>query len=373
MKESTTASLRARLGLALVFSSTLLAQSPILATIDKLQKFPVDEMNTDVPAALGPLHQQLKHQLRDFVFDALNRGADVQTELEKAGIRMGEQGRYGQVLGVKVEWKPNGLATWAAVTTTLGVMCGEDMSLYLLEHDGKVWRLRLALESELSKDVSSAHGWLQYRLSRAGTDDRFFVVAANMNPWCTSVWQRLRIDAFIIEPMSRTAKRVLKEETSICIDDELGIKVQDSTFTIEYLAEEGFLPGNRRTHVLSYAIGEGATRRVAPIALKPEDFVDEWRSLPWSEAKRWSSNQLEPWHTILKEVKFDDVPVVQPCATKNRQWQVAVPLPGDDEKAPELQEASHIYATVIERDANFYMQGIGTKHAPGCPADTPPQ
>jgi len=343
-------------------------------TIEKLQKFPVEEMNTDVPAALGLLHQQLKHQLRDFVFDALNRGTDVQAELEKAGIRMGE-GRgdygYGQVLGAKVEWKPNGLATWAAVTTTLGVMCGEDTSLYLLEHDGKVWRLRLRLESELSKDVGSAHGWLQYRVSQAGTDDRFFVVAANVNPWCTSVWQLLRIDAFSIEPVSHAAKRVLKEENTICIDGEWQLKMQDSAFTIEYMAEEGFLPGNRRTHVLSYAIGESAPRRIAPIALKPEDFVDEWRNLPWAEAKRWSSNQLERWHTILKGIKFDDVPAVQPCLTKKRQWQVVVPLPGDEE-APELQEASDIYATVIEKDANFYLQAVATKHAPGCPAKTPP-
>ena len=361
--------------LVLVFSTSLFAQSPILATIDKLQKFPVEEMETDVPAALGPLHQQLKHQLRDFVFDALNRGVDVQAELEKAGIRIGE-GRgeygYGQVLGAKVEWKPNGLATWAAVTTTLGVMCGEDTSLYLLEHDGKAWRPRLALESVLSKDVGSAHGWLQYKLSRAGNDDRFFVVAAHMNPWCSSVWQMLGIDAFTIEPLSKTARRLLKEETSICIENEWKLKVQDNGFAIEYTAEQGFQPGNRRTHVLTYEIGEKAATRVAPIALTPEDFVDEWRTLPWAEAKRWSSNQLERWHTILKGVKFDDIPVVQPCATKNREWQVAVPLPGDEEEAPELQEASHIYATVIEKDANFYLQAVATKHAPGCPAKTPP-
>jgi hypothetical protein len=350
--------------LALVFSSPLFAQSPILATIDKLRRFSVEERDTDVPAALGTLHQQLKHQLRDFVFDALNRGADVQTELEKAGIRIDEgdgNSRYGRVLGVKVEWQPNGLATWAAVTTTLGVMCGEDMSLYLLEHDGKVWRPRLALESDFSKDVASAHGWLQYRLSRAGTDDRFFVVAAHMNPWCSSVWQMLRVDAFTIEPVSKTAKRVLKEETSICIENEFEIKLLDNGFAIEYVAEERFIPGSRRTHVLTYAIAENTVTRVAPIALEPVDFIDEWRGLPWVEAKRWSSNQLERWHTILKDVIVDEIPVVQPCRTKDHRWQVVLAPSDDRERSPEIQDASRIYAIVMEKDSNFYLQSIDRK------------
>jgi hypothetical protein len=93
-------------------------QSPISSTIKKLQALHVDEMDVLVSARTALLHQQLKHELRDFIMDALNRGADVDGELARAGVRIGsEEGRrpYGQIQKVKIDWKPNGLSTWAAL------------------------------------------------------------------------------------------------------------------------------------------------------------------------------------------------------------------------------------------------------------------
>ena len=95
---------------------------------------------------LGRLHQQLKHQLRDFAIEVMNRGAEGDP-------------RYGQILQVAV-----------------------DSSLYLLERDDTGWKVRLAVESELKKDVSTAQGWPVYGFSKAGLDS----IGPDPAPGCPS-------------------------------------------------------------------------------------------------------------------------------------------------------------------------------------------
>ena len=63
-----------------------------------------------VSPEIAMLHRQLKHELRDFIIDALNRGADVQAELRQAGVHIAsKEGNrpYGQLHNVRVDWKPN--------------------------------------------------------------------------------------------------------------------------------------------------------------------------------------------------------------------------------------------------------------------------
>lgn len=331
--------------------------TPIRTTIDKLQAVPVDDMDTGVAPEIARLHQQLKHQLRDFVVDALNRGADVKTELDKAGIPIDDDqsSPYGRLLNVEVQWKPNGLATWAEVTTSLSVMCGEDTSLYLLEREEKGWQMRLVVESEFSKTVTSGFGMFDYRVSPAGIDDQFLIVATNVNPSCVSVWQALRVQAYSLR--RNQAKPVLKTETSICIEGEVELVVDEAGFGLDYLAEQGLSPGNRRNHVWRYSLQGDTMTRVAPVAEKPEDFVDEWRVMPWAAAKRWSAASLESWHAKFGKVSPFDLATAS-CAGKEPRWQVKVslsqPVPGLDDDDDEL------FAIVTQKDGAFYLESIDT-------------
>jgi len=345
--------------LILALSGCAFAQSPILETVKKLQSFPVEDGNTDVAPELGRLHQQLKHQLRDFAIEAMNRGADIDTELARKGIALSaKEGdpHYGQILKVAVDRKPNGLPTWAALKTTLGVMCGEDSSLYLLEREDTGWKVRLAVESELKKDVSTALGWPVYGFSKAGLDDRFLLVSTNINPWCSSVWQTLRVTAYVITTGPNHAKRVFNEDKTICIEDDVDMQVQGDGFQVKYLGEMSLSPGNRRTHIRRYALTENGMKRVAPIAEGAQDFVDEWRSMPWDEAKMWSSADLSQWHARLKTRENDDI-AESPCTDPPARWQVRVTTLPDDS----------VFAIVVKKDGAFFLQSMGTKPARGCP------
>ena len=138
-------------------------------------------------------------------------------ELARAGVRIGsEEGRrpYGQIQKVKIDWKPNGLSTWAALTTTLGVNCGEDSSLYLLRRDGNAWQLRFSMESTLRGEVTNAQRDFRYVVSQADPDGRFFVFGARVNTWCTSCLRNLRYEAFTLDA-SGTPSKLLTKNTDI--------------------------------------------------------------------------------------------------------------------------------------------------------------
>ena len=249
-------------------------QSEIKETISRLQSFldpdpPQVEMR--VSPEMSTLHRRLKHELRDFIIDALNRGADVQTQLARAGVHIAsEEGNrpYGQIHEVKVDWKPNGLSTWAAFTTTLGIKCGEDSSLYLLQRNGDVWHLRLAMESNMQLGIDSALGYFQYAVSQAGPDGHFFVVGADVNPWCSSNWQQLRFEAFALDA-SGTASKVLSKSSDIFLGGypPYKLSIQNHVFTLEFAAQGE--PGEVRTHLISYSVEGSSAMRVAPIATKP--------------------------------------------------------------------------------------------------------
>ena len=44
----------------------------------------------------------------------------------------------------------------------------------------------------------------------------------------------------------------------------------------------------RRVVVQRFAITEQTPRRIAPFALTPRDFVEEWLRAPWSVASAWT-------------------------------------------------------------------------------------
>jgi hypothetical protein len=345
-----------------VLACSAFGQSPISSTIKKLQALHVDEMDFRVSATLAALHNQLKHELRDFVIDSLNRKADVRAELMRAGVRIGseqERPSYGQIYNVKVDWNPNGLSTWAAFTTALGVSCGEDSSLYLLQREGDLWQLRFAMESDLHKDVSSSYGEFQYVVSEAGQDGHFFVAGANVNPWCSSCLRSLRFEAFTLDP-SGAASKVLTKNTNIyfCYDPPYKLSVQSRVLTLEFKAYG--LGADMRTYLLSYALDDNSATRVAPIALKPGDFVDEWMTLPWIEAKRWSAENLERWHRLFKPEAR--ITFVQRCPGKRDEWQIGLAI--EDYKR-------ELCLTVIRKDGDFYLQSIDAKRPLGCPGRTP--
>ena len=78
------------------------------------------------------------------------------------------------------------------------------------------------------------------------------------------------------------------------------LELQDDWFAITR-GKDRKLDGNPGVSIARYqVIGDNATR-MQPLALDPEDFLDEWVQLDWNEAAHSSSQspELQKWHTTL--------------------------------------------------------------------------
>jgi len=354
---------------------------------------------TDVPSIAQGLLPQLKAGLRAIALQVLNRhpGASPEdlrafliADIKAAGIEVlssrgagtveSEEERFGFVYDVRVQ-RPSGHPELIAVVFTLTIPCGTDDSLTLFENEGSEWRPLVVAESNSYSEVSGAQGGLDYALSPADANGGWFLVTANTTPWCTSNWQGLHYR--VLRPSdSPEAPRVLLDEhrgVYLGVDDPFRLTVRQDGFQVGQMDSQSLDAGLlTRVHVQQYKVEGDRVVRVAPLALLPEDFLDEWVNLSWEDALPWTSGfdlaQLHAWHDRLSrsgsdENLFTEFDFVQPCPSKGPelQWQIGLTL----EQSSGGDRIEHIPAelffTVVKHDEAFYIVGVATKRPNGCP------
>jgi hypothetical protein len=209
---------------------------------DALKAIHTDGYETDIPPDAKPLLINLKHLLRDLMGEALapeGRNVSAQqiearaiVDLMSAGVAVSDPEcvavdahyadngyDYGEVHRVTVKRLDLCFVDLIAVTTTIGVCCGEDTSLYLFKHDGRQWKLCLQQESHNYDQINGAQGLFQYGVSFPDQQGDFFVLVANVNPWCSSNWQSLRYAVLRPGSIPDEPRVIFSEEHSIFLDD----------------------------------------------------------------------------------------------------------------------------------------------------------
>ena len=237
-------------------------------TVDSLRliKINIDGAENDIPPAVKPLLTTLKHQIRDVIQTRINssfirtnpdelRGS-VLADLKDLGVTVEDPEpsivddsysdtsyTYGDIWGISLE-NPASREDLLVATTTLGVCCGRDTSLYFFQNDGARWDLAMAVEANDYNDVSGAQGRFQYRISSPDRLSNFFVVAANVNPWCTSNWQSLRFKVFRPGQTAYEPRVLLSEERTIWLgggfEDERAyrLRLRGNRFSLEFYGEK---------------------------------------------------------------------------------------------------------------------------------------
>jgi hypothetical protein len=353
------------------------------------------ERGDKIPTEVRDLLTRLKHQLRDLIERTLDDGvgprstpaaarARVLAALRREGVSTGgpedDVHTFGSVVAINFT-RPRGHPELLAATTTVSVHCGDDGSLYLFRRAGARWRLVLAEEANGYEDVSGAQGRFDFRVSPPDARGRFFVVTANVNPWCTSNWQALRYRVLRVADDPYRPRLLLSGEETIYLGTELeGFRLGATAdaFTLRFDAGQRLDPGILiRPHVLKFRVEGERAARVAPVAFKPEDFADEWLGMKWEEAARWSDAsrlaELKKWHAALnasgKGFYGSEILFVQPCAKPAGVWQVGVEsYEGDG--APRVPPK--VYFTVARVGGALRMRGVSDERPPGCPGESPP-
>jgi hypothetical protein len=324
----------------------------IARTAESLRQVPVEDMDTDVPEAVRPLLTRLKHELLDLVGAQLATAGErpaaamqekLIEELRLAGVQLDAEGKsrndemvsqYGDVLELRIE-EPPAHPELLTVAITLGITCGSDTSLYLFRKESSGWQLILAREANDYATVAGAQNLYDYELSPPEPGGGFFLATASINAWCTSNWQSMRLEVLRPGP-SPSAPRVLLDERQTVFGQDYTLRILDrDVVSLLFQGNQRLDLGIMvRDHVLRYKVAGDDVERIPPLAGKPEDFLDEWLDLPWSQAQRWSAPGLEDWHDQLAgqahDYTLEGSGLHSSPAGRPGRWWVQLCLDGED-------------------------------------------
>src|SRR5262249_32453291 len=126
------------------------------------------------------------------------------------------------------------------------------------------------------------------------------------NDWgCASAWHRVyyriwRVDSLgskiLVDQMGDSFLRAERFIVGSVVNSAVHFSGPVDAI-IEYTQRSVDVVVHNRQAIRHLLIDGNDVRRVAPVALSPRDFVDEWMTQPWSESREWSlSSDLGKWH-----------------------------------------------------------------------------
>jgi len=284
-------------------------------------------VNTDRDA--GPELNAVKHALRDWVEEQLPAvptanaegvgylldpedltalGVRLSAELDAAGLTCGHRNALHADCG-----DPKGMENergyvdrvriarfdydrYLLVVTGVGVLCGFDQSAYLYEQDASHrWRRLLSIEQDKYDAGYRPENFLAIDVEPSETAwgesaPPPLVTAVGTGPWCSSNWRGLNTRLWRATRSTTQPRPILDREDELYIGDDFVAAARLLPHDLLVQFEGGSIDGGVliRTHVMHYAIGANdKLTRISPVALSPNDFVEEWATSPWAEASKW--------------------------------------------------------------------------------------
>jgi hypothetical protein len=237
--------------------------SQLVRTVQALRGIHTDSYDTRIPPGASSLLSDLKGQLEQLVSQTLaDPGAanaspsDLQdrinNKLKADGVLSPRSGEtvvdqnyvdagydYGDVYDIAVT-QPADYPDLLAVTTSVGVCCGEDTSFYLYRKHPDGWSLALVYSAGGYEEVDGARARFQLGISPPDQVGNFFIVVADVNPWCTSNWQSLRFAVLCVGPSPTSPQVLLRTERTIFLDQEpvYSLEVRRDSFRLRFLDEK---------------------------------------------------------------------------------------------------------------------------------------
>lgn len=362
---------------------------------------PADAISEDapIPPAIRRALASAKRSLRDLVLEELERagaGANpaavqdaVQKRLHAAGLRIWNEREvqqeedfcptgFGCIDGLRVS-APRGAGGPIIFLTSLGIPCGEDQSVYAASFKDAHWRLRLADESGEYATIEGAQEGTQFALMSGASPKSWSLVTAGYRPMCSSPWRSARVR--VLRPTADPAHPVVEMKDArtlyIGVDHPIDLKVYPGHFEMIAAGENRINPEDAyQTFVYSFRRAKTGWRRVQPVALTADGFVDEWIFSPWLLAQEWIDKdalaKLRFWHEKLQRLNVKgeegyevgtEITALQACDARETLWQVGMAIDDPKHRLPED------LTFVVRKDGeNFLLQGVHLDPPPGCPS-----
>lgn len=287
---------------------------------------------------------------------------------------------YGEIRQIKFDWKPGYEPGILIVSTQLWLPCGSkdpDSAIYVFQGVARHWDLVLAAESDFDPAGESDETGMQYEISPPDSDGRWFLVVAHVPPSCRRAHNVLRYKA--LRPGTNPDKPIClvsgRESIHPFFEPPFQIRVETDWFAVTHGIVRK-LDGELGIVISRYDLSDSQSRRIAPLALTPEDFLDQWTQLNWEDAKRGtkilSESSLEGWHSKLNSLTSGSAEIesVRHCSGSDdgdQNWLVELSI---DQRVNPLIKQENLYVEVAKRGGNFFLDGVDENHPSGCPGRT---
>ena len=253
--------------------------------------------------------------------------ADLRGHIEPVQLSLLDNGRY------------------VLVVTGVGVTCGYDESAYIYEHRAdRRWHLVLASEqNDYAEGIYAPQNFISIAVSpsEVGWNEPApppLVTTLGFSPWCRSNWQTLYTRLWRASPETPTPAPLLDRHDGFFMGGDMiaGARLTTRDLLVQYDAGSIDTDVFTRARILHYRIAAGGKlERIAPVALDPRSFVEEWMTSDWLQARVWNEPsaddaalaRLHPPAPAPDEIlsgSFDDS--LRRCRTDPSLWQVAVTL-----------------------------------------------
>jgi hypothetical protein len=323
------------------------AQTPALdglkATLTRIRE---EAHLPEAPPDAGALVTLAKRQLREWVEQQLPEPTDINVdplnarlnaELKASGLvgssacsnpfdsptavpegRQSEAcGYVGNVQVHKTEAGRDG--HYLTLTTSFAnAWCGVDGSAYLFQFKDGRWRLVWENEENAESAGYSPAPIRQVVVARRFTQDGEaeapppLVLTLSWALGCQSFWGAVRYRLWRVHGGDLTSPPLLSKDDGFWMGDERYIDGQllPNDLLVEYRNRSVDAGVHSRTFISHFRIGDDdKVRRVAPVALNPRDFVEEWMTQPWQAAREWtearSRARMWGWHRQIPNKSLD--------------------------------------------------------------------
>ena len=227
-------------------------------------------------------------------------------------------------------------------------------SAYIYEWRDKRWQLLLQSEQD---DYRNDYYAPQHFLSVTASEPNVawnapaphppLILSLGYSPWCSSNWQSLYTRLWRASPTNVSPRPLIDATDTIYMgyDETAGGRIDKNDVLIEYLGRSVDGDVLVRPHMRHYLVSDNDTiLRIAPVALNPRDFVDEWLTQSRTGSAEWldesaKQSTMRKWHHAFHAGEdavfgeFDDAPLR--CRTDATLWQVGFTRQGGP-KNPEL-------------------------------------
>jgi hypothetical protein len=252
-----------------------------------------------------------KHQLRDWIETKLEslvdldraKGLEREINQELTGVSVTDPADDQDVLGSIGEVRLDSESGLLIVTTGVGIVCAFDASAYGYKRVAGHWKRVFESEQDdyaqdkyAPQSFDAVHVWQPYKEGQENAP--LYIMTLGNEQGCSSNWHNVyyrvwRVDAsdskLLIDRSEFAHLRTFPYVVG-SIGQDLGDGSERVDVLIEFTeggVDAGFLTREAIRHFL---IDGDNVHRVAPVALSPRDFVDEWLTRPWNESAAWSAS-----------------------------------------------------------------------------------